>query len=257
MPRFPLRTVSTLLVLSLAAAACGGAASAKLGAAHRPRADRAAATTTTTTPAGLPVLGPGQSVVAYAQVPSVPVFAAPGAPAPSTTLASPNQVGAPLVFLAVDARAGWVRVDLPSRPNGSTGWIPRADVKLYESDYRVEVHESTHLLDLFKNNQLVSEHPITVGLPSSPTPKGSFYITELLRSPNPGGAYGPYAFGLSAFSDVYTEFEGGPGQIAIHGTNQPWLIGHDGSHGCVRLPDDVVAQLAGFLPVGSPVTIGE
>ena len=62
--------------------------------------------------------------------------------------------------------------------------------------------------------------------------------------PNPGGPYGTYAFGLSGRSNVLTEFAGGDGQIAIHGTNQPQLVGTASSHGCIRVTNDVANQLA-------------
>ena len=56
-----------------------------------------------------------------------------------------------------------------------------------------------------------------VGKPSTPTPTGHFFVEEAgaLR-PQYVGA--PYALALSARSNVLQEFEGGPGQIALHGT---------------------------------------
>ena len=60
------------------------------------------------------------------------------------------------------------------------------------------------------------------------------YIVKLT---DPGDVYGPYAMGTSAFSNTYYSFDGGPGQVGIHGTNQPWVIGSYASHGCVRLPN--------------------
>ena len=70
-----------------------------------------------------------------------------------------------------------------------------------------------------------------------------------------GGAYGPFAIGLSAHSDTLTEFAGGDGAIGIHGTNDPASIGNPVSHGCVRVPNDVAVQLAQMLAPGTPVTI--
>ena len=48
---------------------------------------------------------------------------------------------------------------------------------------------------------------------------------------------------------------GGDGQIGIHGTNQPASIGNAVSHGCVRVPNEIITQLAHNLPLGTPVTI--
>jgi lipoprotein-anchoring transpeptidase ErfK/SrfK len=54
---------------------------------------------------------------------------------------------------------------------------------------------------------------------------------------------------------VLSEFAGGDGQIGIHGTNVPASIGEAVSHGCVRVPNDVITTLATTVPVGTPVTI--
>ena len=79
--------------------------------------------------------------------------------------------------------------------------------------------------------------------------------TDLLVNADDSGAYGPYALGLSAHSDTLSEFAGGDGQIGLHGTDAPWSIGQDVSHGCVRVPNDVVTQLATSLRLGTPVTV--
>ena len=85
---------------------------------------------------------------------------------------------------------------------------------------------------------------------------GNFYLTELLQaSPSAPGAYGPYAYGLSAFSDVFSEFEGGPGQIGLHGTSDPSSVGASVSHGCIRLPNDTLRRLFSVALAGTPVII--
>jgi lipoprotein-anchoring transpeptidase ErfK/SrfK len=89
----------------------------------------------------------------------------------------------------------------------------------------------------------------------TPTPTGRYYLTDLLAPRNPAGFYGPYAFGLSAHSPVYTAFAGGDGQVGIHGTDQPELLGRDVSHGCLRVANDVIRRLAKLVPLGTPVLI--
>jgi lipoprotein-anchoring transpeptidase ErfK/SrfK len=69
-----------------------------------------------------------------------------------------------------------------------------------------------------------------------------------------GGPYGPGAIGISAFSPVLTGWaQGGP--IAIHGTNEPWSIGHAVSNGCIRLPNPVLRRLFKQALAGTPVLI--
>jgi lipoprotein-anchoring transpeptidase ErfK/SrfK len=97
--------------------------------------------------------------------------------------------------------------------------------------------------------------PVAVGSPESPTPTGHFFLVDKLDTQSASSAYGPFAFGLSGHSDVLTEFAGGDGQIGIHGTNDPSSIGNAVSHGCVRVPNDVIAQLNDLVPLGTPVTI--
>lgn len=45
------------------------------------------------------------------------------------------------------------------------------------------------------------------------------------------------------------------GEIAIHGTDQPELLGQDVSHGCIRISNEDVRRLYQELEVGTPVVI--
>jgi hypothetical protein len=80
---------------------------------------------------------------------------------------------------------------------------------------------------------LVRTFRAIVGKPSTPTPAGTFFVEESVHlSPTAVGA--PYAPALSARSTVLQEFDGGPGQIAVHGlANVGGLLGTAESHGCV------------------------
>jgi lipoprotein-anchoring transpeptidase ErfK/SrfK len=154
------------------------------------------------------------------------------------------------------ARSGdWLKVMLPIRPNGSTGWVPASSVQLTWDPYRVEVDLSAHRLTLLNVGRPVLRTPVAVGARATPTPRGTFYLTSLLRPPNPAGAYGPYAFGLSGFSPVLKSFAGGPGEIGLHGTNETRSIGHSETHGCIRVANRVITRLAGQLPLGTPVVV--
>lgn len=240
------------VVLALAGSACGGGKSKSASSASTPPPTPSTAPTTTTAP-----LPPDTSFVATAKGPTVDVFDAPDAPAPSQTLDNPNENGAPLTFLLTDPYTGtpWIHAYLPVRPNGSTGWIKSADVTVTRHAYRIKVALAEHLLTLTKEAQVVEQDPIGVGTQDTPTPGGVFYIKELLQPPNPNGPYGPYAYGLSGFSNVLTEFGGGEGVIGIHGTNDPSSIGQDQSHGCIRMNNDAITHLAQILPLGTPVEI--
>lgn len=173
---------------------------------------------------------------------------------------NPTAIGAPLVFQAVSdglsADQEWIEVLLPMRPNGSTGWISVAEVELRSNPYRVEVRPDQFELSVFKNNELVLTAEVGIGTGDTPTPVGRFYIIELLETPNPEGPYGPYAFGLSGFSETLQTFAGGNGVIGIHGTNEASALGTNVSHGCIRVDNTVVTEMSTFLPLGTPVIIG-
>jgi lipoprotein-anchoring transpeptidase ErfK/SrfK len=209
-------------------------------------------------------LGPGGSnasapryrhIVARVRGSSINVYRSKGASSPSTTLSSPNLDGAPVVFLVKSRTKKWARVFLPTRPNGSEGWIRLSQVKLTGHSYRVRINLDRHRLTAWNGPKLMLSTPIGVGRAVTPTPVGTYYITELLKQPDPAGLYGPYAFGLSAHSDVLNEFAGRDGVLGIHGTNYPQGIGTDVSHGCIRLSNDAITKLAHTLPVGTPVVI--
>lgn len=205
------------------------------------------------------VVPPGSSLVAEAAVASVPIYSSPDATAKATTdLTNPNPNGAPLVFLVDKPQGDWYHVYLPIRPNGSTGWVKASDVTTAINPYRIVVSSAKYQLTLYKDgDQVVDQFKIGVGRDQYPTPGGVFYIKELLKPPNPNGAYGPYAYGLSGFSDVkeLANFAGGEGTIGIHGTDDPSSIGNSISHGCIRLNNADITKLAEILPLGTPVDI--
>ena len=87
-----------------------------------------------------------------------------------------------------------------------------------------------------------------------PTPKGTYFVAELLKQPNPSGPYGPFAFGLSAHSNVLQTFGGGPGQIGIHGTNEPDTLARTSVMVACGSPTPD-HKLARLLPLGTPVVI--
>jgi lipoprotein-anchoring transpeptidase ErfK/SrfK len=186
------------------------------------------------------------------------VFAAVDDTTPSSTLPAKTSFGSPTTVLVQQwqgTSGAWLKVLLPVRPNGSTGYVRVADVTLSQADKVVDVDLGAKRLRVVGRDGVLIDTPIAIGSPKNPTPTGSYYVTDVLDTQNDGGAYGPFAIGVSAHSDTLTEFAGGDGDIGIHGTNQPSSIGNAVSHGCVRVPNDVVVQLAGMLPLGTPVTI--
>ncbi|WP_380167031.1 L,D-transpeptidase family protein [Jannaschia sp. R86511] len=168
-----------------------------------------------------------------------------------------DEVSGQVVLLALEVGRAWVHVQLPVRPNGSTGWVRARDVGLSSHSFAIEILLGEHRIVVTEAGREVLGSDIGVGTTDTPTPGGDYYVKELLAPPDPDGVYGPYAYGLSGFSTVLTEFNGGEGVIGIHGTDRPDLVGTDVSSGCIRLPNDVITRLVEEvgLPLGTPVTI--
>jgi lipoprotein-anchoring transpeptidase ErfK/SrfK len=190
-------------------------------------------------------------------VKNVGVYDAPDAPTAKTQLSSPNTDGVVRVFLVEQGQGTpWLKVSLPVRPNGSTGWIKSSDVDLKETYWRMRVELGAHRITVWNGTNVVHTEPVGVGTAASPTPPGEYFITEALTVPSfQRSAYGPYAFGTSAHSDVYTSFGGGDGTVGIHGTGDPSSLGKDASHGCIRLSNEGITSLINQVPLGTPVEI--
>ncbi len=153
-------------------------------------------------------------------------------------------------------KATWYHVQLPVKPNGSTGWVAAAAVRTYAITSKVVVHLSTRRLVAYKGGKPVLAVPVAVGSAQTPTPVGRFYINERFILSDPNGPFGVAALGISAHSNVLTNWvQGGP--IALHGTDEPLSIGHPDSHGCVRLSNADMRRLLPFAPAGTPVVISE
>ncbi len=194
------------------------------------------------------------------------IYAQPGAPPPARTMTNPflvnNDPGAPvpLTFLVKDfpvaQHCNWLEVYLPVRPNGSTGWVKATDVSVLPQPLPARgrprrVHAQgvqgrpPDRLDQDRGGQ--EQHPHSR--------RHLLHDRADQDAPNPNGDYGPYAYGLSGYSDTLTSFNGGPGQLGIHGTNEPQYLGTQVSHGCIRMSNANITKLAHELPLGTPVQI--
>ena len=240
---------------------------AVLGLAIIPAAGSSAATGTTiasgpsaTTPT-IPDVAPSESnvpsvtVVAAARNRLTAVYESATATKPFKTFDNRLNFSGRHVFLVIAQEGNAYKVQLPMRPNGRVGYVKAADVTLYQHDYALKVDLSDHSLIVFKGGKEIQRETVAVGQAKYPTPTGSFFLRELAKPGNPRGSYGPWAFGLSAYSNVLQKFGRGDGQIGIHGTNQPRALGTDASHGCIRMKNVAITKLAQTLPQGVPIEI--
>ncbi len=149
----------------------------------------------------------------------------------------------------------WLEVRLPGRPNGHTGWIEQRATTGLTTTWHIVVDRSTRHVTVYRAGRIVRVFTVIVGSPRSPTPRGEFFVEEVVQLPR-SAAGAPYALALSARSDIYREFDGGPGQIALHGVaNIGGTLGTAVSHGCVRLDSAAITWLAWHIRTGVPVTV--
>lgn len=107
--------------------------------------------------------------------------------------------------------------------------------------YQIDVSLNNRWLRLYKDGVLQKQYPIAVGKMLTNTPLGQFIIIN--KAPNPGGPFGTMWMSLSR--DTY----------GIHGTDDPSSIGKAVSHGCIRMHNEDVEELASIIPIGTAVFI--
>jgi hypothetical protein len=146
----------------------------------------------------------------------------------------------------------WFQIRLPGRPNGRIGWVPETALSDLNVTHKHLVLDERRLrLTLYVSGRKILSARVGIGKPSTPTPRGNFWIRERFPSFDP--FYGPYAFGTADYSSL-SEWPHG-GVVGIHGTNEPWLIPGTPSHGCIRVKNRDVTRLWQLVGVGTPLTV--
>ena len=126
----------------------------------------------------------------------------------------------------------------------------------------IVIHRGSNRLYLYDGVRLVRVFPVATGQAAWPTPLGQFQIVVKQKNPwwfpptqdswaagakpvppGPDNPLGTRWMGLSA-----------PG-VGIHGTDEPWSIGHSESHGCIRMQVVSAEWLFNRVRIGTPVFI--
>ncbi|MDV6013941.1 L,D-transpeptidase [Haloechinothrix sp. LS1_15] len=154
----------------------------------------------------------------------------------------------------VEEREGWVRVLLPSRPNGSTGWLPDADLERAHTPYEIHVHLGSKTLRLLSNGEEIGTWTIGIGRPETPTPTGRTFLLGSFTDENQ--QFSPVILPLGAHSDTLNDYGGGPGTVAIHTWPTTDVLGTATSDGCVRVPQEALDHLT-EVPLGTLVLVDQ
>jgi lipoprotein-anchoring transpeptidase ErfK/SrfK len=197
------------------------------------------------------------------------VHAAPGGPVEGSVSTRRPLTGEPtvlpvlssLIDNSVDVSGQlWLQVLLPGRVSGrptppKSGWIRASNTVLSTTGWHLVVELAARRVLVYRNGRQVRSYPAIVGKPSTPTPTGEYFIEENVKMA--AGAPGaPFALATSDRSNVFREFDGGPGEIAIHGlANLAGRLGTAASHGCIRVSTRAITWLAARIAPGTPLTI--
>jgi lipoprotein-anchoring transpeptidase ErfK/SrfK len=213
-------------------------------------------------PAGAAEIGPPTKAVSWSARILAPVTARvqPSLKARKVAIVQPTAplAGGPSILLVLDRRVvdnrEWIKVLLPIRPNGSSGWIPADVARFRENPMRVVIDQSERRTYVYRAGKLVYATRNAVGKVVTPTPTGHFAIAEKVLLP-PGGFLGPVVLAATGYSEVLNEYAGGNGRFALHGTSLPGLIGTRASNGCIRHRNDTIVKISRLIAPGTPLTI--
>jgi L,D-transpeptidase catalytic domain len=181
----------------------------------------------------------------------VVVYTAPGGE-PIARL-GPQQLGDTWVPV-IAQQPGWVQVLLPSRPNGSTGWLTDTALDRAVTPYLIRVHLRSLNMELFKGGQRLGDWTVGIGKLSAPTPTGRTFLMGSFS--DTAQKYSPVILPLGTHSPTLDSFGGGPGTVAIHTWPTVDVFGTRSSDGCIRVPKDALSQLI-QVPLGTLVLIDE
>jgi L,D-transpeptidase catalytic domain len=154
----------------------------------------------------------------------------------------------------IDRNAGWVRVLLPSRPNGASGWLRKSGVELRTSPYLLRVHLGSRTLDINYEGDSIGTWPVAVGKPGTPTPTGRTFLLGSVKDDDQ--SYSPVILPLGSHSDSLDTYGGGPGTVALHGWPDTSVFGSAVSHGCIRVPAEALNRLT-QVPLGTLVIVDD
>lgn len=263
------RTAATaaafLAALALTATACGSS-----GAAQPPSSP----SVSTSAAKKIDVKRPLKAATTFAKIKYAPKDTAPDATTDGTVVhpkhvhllyTAPDgtafaklpvkQLGNPTWVPVIDRKDGWLHVLLPSRPDGSTGWI-KNDAKLDTAHTTSVVHVDVdaRTLTLTKDGKRVARWTVAVGKKQTPTPRGrTFLMASIIDAKQ--AKYTPIVLPLGTHSQTLDTFGGGPGTVAMHGwTTDSSVFGHAVSNGCIRVPTAALTKLR-QVPLGSLVLI--
>jgi L,D-transpeptidase catalytic domain len=151
------------------------------------------------------VIHPKSDLLVYASVGGKPIAKLPAI-----------QMGSPTWVPVVAEQDDWAEVLLPTRPNGSAGWVhlPSGAAEKAQDNYAINVNRAAFTLEILENGKSIGQWTIGTGNPEHPTPAGRTYIIASIEETK--NTYSPIVLPLSYHSDSLETFGGGPGTVGLH-----------------------------------------
>jgi hypothetical protein len=171
------------------------------------------------------------------------------------TLPTHTGFGTPNTVWVAKRSGTWLGVVSPVAGNHRLGWIPASDAALSRVNWEIKVSLSARMVTVLHDGKAVEHYLIAIGAPTAPTPTGHFAVTDRLNTGDPTGPYGCCILALSALAPHHISDWDGGNRIAIHSTPETSSIGHDVSHGCMRLTLPEGQWLIDHIPLGTPTLI--
>jgi lipoprotein-anchoring transpeptidase ErfK/SrfK len=164
--------------------------------------------------------------------------------------------GRRLILSVTQRRGAWAAVPTFLLPNGRRAWVrvSRRTFVVRRTRWRISADLSARTVTVLHGDQRVRTMRVAIGGASTPTPPGTYAVTDKLSGRAFGRSYGCCILALSGHQP---KVRTGPidARLAIHGTDRPDLVGARVSEGCLRATDRNVRWLMRTVPVGTPVTI--
>ena len=151
----------------------------------------------------------------------------------------------------------WLAVTEAGVGNNRVVWVDAKSggLRYARTRYELDVDLSARTLIVSRNGAAVRRLSIGVGRAGSPTPTGTFAVTDKLNGPAYSAAYGCCILALSATQPNLPAGWSGGNRIAIHGTLSSSDFGRAVSAGCVHASDSDLRFLMRMVPLGTPVVI--
>jgi L,D-transpeptidase-like protein len=152
-------------------------------------------------------------------------------------------------------RGSWVAVRHTSLGNSRIGWVDLrgSGLELAPRPLRLEVDLSRRELVVAGEGQL-TRMSVAIGAPETPTPPGTYYVTDKLPGIRYGEFYGCCILALSGRQPNLPRGWSGGDRLAIHGSPIPtW--GKNVSNGCLHAREGDLRWLLKQVPLGTTVTI--